>query len=393
MKRLIRIIFLHMLLTAALCFSACKGETPAIIRYDSSGEETREENGSENPEQTLPAESRTDNESPDPSSEVPDPAPGISGPSSEVTEPSTEVSEPSEEETEPVPEVPDPALNVLDHYSDMFIVTNVNTYLNMRNAPSTGGTVIGKIAKNGGGEILEDLGGWLHVRSGGKEGFVAREYCILGEEARALAPGVAVELVQITAERLNVRTGPGLEYSVRTKLGAGSRLPYDEDLGDWYMISINGSAGYISKEFAEAGWYLQEAIPWTSIAGASETRQRLIRYAEQFMGIPYRMGGTSLGGGGIDCSSYVQQCLRNAIGVSLGRTSRQQAGRGYAVSLANAKPGDLLFYADAHGTIDHVAFYMGDGMILHASRTYGGVSVSTYNYLTEPVLIKNVIGD
>ena len=386
MKRFIRTITLSIMMTAALCLAACKEETPVITRNTVPAQESREPSGSENPQQALPAESLTDAGTPAASGEVPDASP-------EETEPATEATEPATEATEPPTEAPDPALGVLDHYANPFIVTNVNTYLNMRSAPSTGGTIIGKIAENAGGEVLEDLGGWLRVRSGGKEGFVSREYCLVGEEARAMAPRVAVERVQITAERLNVRTGPGTEFDILSKLGAGSLLPYEEELDGWYRITINNAAGYISKEYAEAGWYLEEAAPWTSVARASATRQALVNYAAQFMGIPYRLGGTSLGGGGIDCSSYVQQCLRNAIGIGIGRTSRQQAGHGRTVSLADARPGDLMFYTDEYGTIDHVAFYMGDGMILHASRTYGGVSVSTYNYLIEPVFIKNVIGD
>ena len=301
---------------------------------------------------------------------------------------------PAQETLPPETDAPDPALDVLNHYSNMFIASKVNNYLNVRNAPSTSGDIIGKLAKDAGGEILEAYdNGWYHISSGGIDGFVSSEYCISGEEARAYAPSVARLMVRVTAERLNVRSGPGTEFETWTQLGSSETQAVDEALDGWYKITVNNAEGYISADFAEPGWYLQEAMPWTSLSSASPARQQLFAYAEQFIGIPYMMGGTSLSGGGIDCSSFVQQCLKNALGIGLDRTSRQLATRGYEVSLMDAKPGDLMFYTDAWGTIDHVAFYMGDGKILHASRSFGQVAVSAYNYASEPVLIKNVIGD
>ena len=360
MKRPIPFCILILILAAALCFSACaENKTPGdvfmpIDESDAYPSETvRADFSTEAPKDyTLPVD-----------------------------------------ETTAAPDS-DAALDVLNHYSNMFIASKVNNYLNIRNAPSTEGAIIGKLTKDAGGEILEDAGdGWYRIQSGGIEGFVSGSYIITGDEARAFAPSVAVEMVHIIAERLNVRTGPGLDYEVWTQLGTADRLTVDEDLGEWYKIRINNTDGYISKDFAEPGWYLMEAMPWTAVSGTSEKRQKLFRYAEQFIGIPYKMGGESLEGYGIDCSSFVQQCLKNALGIGLDRTSRQLATRGYEVSLADAKPGDLMFYTDPYGEIDHVAFYMGDGKILHASRSFGQVAVSAYNYASEPVLIKNVIGD
>ena len=299
----------------------------------------------------------------------------------------------TETETEPETEPPDPRLDVLNHYQNLFIATEVNNYLNVRDAPSTGGAIIGKLVKNSGGEILEDLGnGWYHILSGGIDGFIAAEYCVTGDTARAIAPDLAHEMVRVTAERLNVRTGPGLDYDVWTQLGSSELQTVEEEAGDWYKIMINNTYGYISRDFAEKGWYLTEAMPWSSLSSASPRRQQLFAYAEQFIGTPYVYGGTSLSGG-IDCSSYVQQVFKNSLGIGLDRTSGQMSVRGTQVSLQDAQPGDLMFYTDQWGTIDHVAIYMGDGKILHASRTFGQVGVSAYNYSSEPLMIRNVIGE
>ena len=278
---------------------------------------------------------------------------------------------------------------VLKHYSDLFIASKTPSRLNLRDEPSTNGRIIGKIPKNGGGEILKNLGEWYYVRSGGIEGYVASKYCVSGKEARTLAPSVAVRMVRATIGSLNVRYGPGLEFEILTQIGPDDLFPIIKDLGEWYQIRFSRFEGYITKTYAEPEWYLAEAVP----SGISAKRQKLLRYAGQFVGIPYKLGGTSLSGSGIDCSNFVHECLKNALGIGLDRTAGQLASRGFTVSFSEAKPGDLMFYADQEGKINHVAIYMGDGRIIHSALSFGQVSISSYNYNSEPVLIKNVIGE
>lgn len=294
---------------------------------------------------------------------------------------------------EPETEPSDPREDVWEHYQNMFIVANTKNYLNVRDQPSQDGIIIGKLVKYAGGELLEDLGnGWFHILSGGIDGYVSSEYCLTGEEAKQLALGHCFEMVEVTAERLNVRSGPGESYEAWAQLNASEKQVVVGQEGDWLKIAINSTYGYISKEFTVQGYYLVEAMPWSSISNYSETRQALFDYAEQFIGTKYVFGGTDLWGG-IDCSSYVQQCFKNAIGIQLPRTSRQQATVGTQITLAEAKPGDLLFYADEAGVIDHVAMYLGDGKILHSAQSLGQVIISKYNYATEPVQVRNIIGD
>ena len=64
----------------------------------------------------------------------------------------------------------------------MFIASKVNTYLNVRNQPTTDGTIIGKLTKYSGGELVEDMGnGWWHISSGGIDGYIWSENCVTGE--------------------------------------------------------------------------------------------------------------------------------------------------------------------------------------------------------------------
>lgn len=94
----------------------------------------------------------------------------------------------------------------------------------------------------------------------------------------------------------------------------------------------------------------------------------VVDYATQFVGNPYVWGGTSLTNGA-DCSGFVQSVYSN-FGVSLPRTSYEQQNAGREVSYSEAQPGDLICYGG------HVAIYMGDGKIVHASNSSDGIKVS-----------------
>ena len=83
------------------------------------------------------------------------------------------------------------------------------------------------------------------------------------------------------------------------------------------------------------------------------------------------------------------QSVFKKFGVSLPRSSREQVGVGTKISLADAKPGDLIFYAKG-GTINHVALYIGNGQVVHASSPKTGIRISNATYRT-PAAIKRVL--
>lgn len=96
--------------------------------------------------------------------------------------------------------------------------------------------------------------------------------------------------------------------------------------------------------------------------------------ALRYLGVPYRWGGTSPVTG-FDCSGFVQHVFAD-LGVSLPRTSQQQAQVGTPVaSLAQAVPGDLLFFEPGPGGPGHVGIYVGNGMMIDAPHTGTTVQV------------------
>ena len=63
-----------------------------------------------------------------------------------------------------------------------------------------------------------------------------------------------------------------------------------------------------------------------------------------------------------------------------------------AVSSGNKKVGDLIFYANSNGVVDHVAIYIGNNQIVHAANTKSGIKINNWNYRT-PHSIRNVLGN
>ena len=105
-----------------------------------------------------------------------------------------------------------------------------------------------------------------------------------------------------------------------------------------------------------------------SSSSYSGSGSSVVDYATQFVGNPSVWGGTSLTNGA-DCSGFVQSVYAN-FGVSLPRTSYEQQNAGTEVSYADAQPGDLICYGG------HVAIYMGNGQIVHASNSQDGIKIS-----------------
>ena len=104
--------------------------------------------------------------------------------------------------------------------------------------------------------------------------------------------------------------------------------------------------------------------------------QRIANYALQFVGNPYVYGGTSLTNGA-DCSGFTQSVFKH-FGISIPRRSIDQSNGGKSVplSLSSMLPGDIIYYSN------HVALYIGNGKVVHASTEKTGIKTDVYNYRT-----------
>lgn len=160
------------------------------------------------------------------------------------------------------------------------------------------------------------------------------------------------------------------EAPVSTVLEVAAEEMADEDNGPAPEIQ---AAKKLEEELAAA----EEAAARAAEEAAS-ARQNLVDYALQFVGGPYRAGGNDPHTG-VDCSGFVRYVMQHGAGISMNRSSGSQATQGHAVNSSQMQPGDLLFYSGGSG-INHVAMYIGDGKIVHASTYATGIKISKWNY-------------
>ncbi|MQY50349.1 C40 family peptidase [Rhodocyclus tenuis] len=106
----------------------------------------------------------------------------------------------------------------------------------------------------------------------------------------------------------------------------------------------------------------------------TSSAQDLILKGLELVGINYRHGGTNPDTG-LDCSGFVQLVYREAAGLILPRTAREQSQVGAVVDKNELKPGDLVFFNTMRHAFSHVGIYLGDNRFLHAPRTGAEVRV------------------
>ena len=169
-----------------------------------------------------------------------------------------------------------------------------------------------------------------------------------------------------TKEQTNQRSQGSTSQNTGNTAGPGSN-------------SSNGSSTSTGSSTGTSGSYQSTQNGPGSAVYDSAVRTAIVAYAKQFLGNPYVYGGTSLTNGA-DCSGFTMRIFEH-FGVSTGRTSRDQASNGKQISLSEIQPGDLLFYASGK-TINHVALYIGNGKIIHASTSKTGIIISNAYYRT-----------
>lgn len=90
---------------------------------------------------------------------------------------------------------------------------------------------------------------------------------------------------------------------------------------------------------------------------------------------PYKYGGLTTNG--VDCSSLMQLVYKNAFGIKLPRTTKEQAKVGYLISKNSIKEGDLVFFKTGYNT-RHAGIIIESDKFMHASTKYG-VIISSMN--------------
>ena len=314
-------------------------------------------------------------------------------------------------------------------------VSNVFNYLNVRDNPDEKkGKIIAKLPSNAGCDILDtSTSGWYKIRSGNITGYVKSEYILTGQQAKDKALQVAKLMAISNTDGVNVRTEPNTNSSIYTQISNSERFLVADQQDGWVKIEIDDQDAYLSSDYVDVKYGLEEAIKYTPVVEVADTsskndsknssknntknnsgkknsgkknsandgaagsksgsvsskRAQIANYAVQFVGNRYVYGGTSLTNG-TDCSGFTMSVMAK-FGVSLPHNSGAQSGSGKSITSSQMRPGDLVFYSGSGG-INHVALYIGNGQVCHASNARSGIKISTWNYRT-PAKIVNVLGD
>lgn len=309
------------------------------------------------------------------------------------------------------------------NYSRLGVATKVDTYLNVRKKPSENSKIVGKMTKNAGCHIYKIKKGWAKMVSGNVTGWVKAKYLVTDEKAEKAATKVGRECVEITTNSLRVRALPttdapiysvvseGEEFVIREnnlttefvekviekqKISkeaikrAGGMDAINADLANWVCVTVDDDYAFVAKEFVEEQYSLKRAVKVGTVSasssdGVSEGQASIVEYAKQFLGNRYVWGGASLTHG-TDCSGFTMS-LYAKYGHSLPHNAAAQAGVTRKVS--SPKPGDLFFYSNG-SRINHVAMYIGSGLVIHASNPSDGIKISNA-YYRHPVKIGRVM--
>lgn len=283
-----------------------------------------------------------------------------------------------------------PEGSALEGYTNLG-VSNVEDYLNVRKAPGTDQYIIGKMPGGAACEILGEENGWYQIQSGSVTGYVSKEYILSGYDANVRAMETKQHLLRVNCDVLNVRQEPSQDCQVATKVENGELLEILEDEKDgWYKININNLEGYVKAEYVDSIYTLptaEEIGTVGSTEGSASIAQEIINYAYQFLGNPYVYGGNSLTNG-TDCSGFCK-LIYAQFGYSLPRYSLAYPNAGTRIDYRDAQPGDILVYRYGDGS-GHVAIYIGNGKIIHASTPKTGICIGNA-YFTTPYCAVRVI--
>jgi len=285
--------------------------------------------------------------------------------------------------------------------------------VNFRKEPDLSSKILFQLKEGAKVTVIDSKGDWYRVVYNDTYGWMHRDWLKVSE--KSIATGT------VTGTVVNVRSKPNTSSEVLAQFKKGAKVEIFEKSGNWYRVSIGEDRyGWMSADWVkvketvsrgqadrtgtnntdknvdkaaestdepEAPMDADTAVAGetadadgadstaedgesSNVAGEDKAdRQAIVEYAKTLLGVKYVYGGETPKG--FDCSGFVQYVFKH-FGISIERTSRDQARGGKPVKKSELKPGDLVFFDtnDSNGKlndISHVGIYIGDGKFIHAS--------------------------
>lgn len=223
--------------------------------------------------------------------------------------------------------------------------------VNFRKEANVDSDIIEELEIGSSVKVLEVDGNWMKVKKGEDEGYIRSLY--VSDEA----PVIEVEEPVVN----NVETSNTQSNTNQNSTSSNN--------------STNSSNGQTQKPAKKPAQNNNSS--YNPPASSTSSVQAVLNLAYSKIGCPYVWGAE--GPNSFDCSGFTSYVFRNAVGVSIPRTSSAQSGYGKTVSKANLQPGDLVFFNTSGSGVSHVGIYVGGGNMIHSPSTGKTVRVTSIN--------------